>query len=196
MRLSAKAGALLMLGAGGGLALAASAAGWATLSAEDGLVAVSVTVTGSALAPLSVATGAVGLAAVPAVLAVRRWLRVVVALVVLALGLLALVQTAGVALDLAESARSWWQVEVGAVARSAEVSVTPWPWAGLLGLSLVVAGSAIVLARGSRWSGLSSRYDGPRPADPAGAVGASGEADTWQALDRGEDPTAPDDRRP
>jgi len=190
---SAKSGALVLLGAGGAVALAASASVWAGVSAEDGLVGVSVEVTGGALAPLSSATGVVGLAAIPAVLAVRRVLRVVVAVLVLGLGLVALAQTVAVAVDLADAARAWWRVDVGALAGSAEVSATAWPYAAILGLTSVVAGSAVVLARGSGWGGLSSRYDAPRPGDAARARAV--EADTWQALDRGEDPTDDDGPR-
>lgn len=189
-RPSAKAAALLALAVGGGLTLVSASSRWATLSAEDGLVGASVSVTGSALAPLSVAVGVVALAAVPAVLAVRALLRAVVAGVVALLGVVAFVQVAAVAADLAATAREWWQVEVGALARSAQVEVTAWPYATLVGLLVVVAGAGLVLVRGSRWSGLSGRYDAPAAADGSRPrPTASPDVDPWQALDRGDDPT-------
>jgi uncharacterized membrane protein (TIGR02234 family) len=196
-RVSAKAGALLLLGAGGGIALLASSASWAVLSADDGLAGASASATGAALAPLSVAIGVVGLAAVPAVLAVRRWLRMVVATIVLALGVASIVQVVSVALDVATSARTWWLVEVGALAQTADVTVTAWPSVALLGSGLVVVGAGLVLARGSGWRGLSSRYDAPTTA-PGNARhgGATSDVDAWQALDRGDDPTEADDTRP
>jgi uncharacterized membrane protein (TIGR02234 family) len=194
---SAKAGALLLLGAGGGIALLASSASWAVLSADDGLAGASAAATGAALAPLSVALGVVGLAAVPAVLALRRWLRMVVATIVLALGVATIVQVVSVALDVATSARTWWLVEVGALAQTADVTVTAWPSVALLGSGLVVVGAGLVLARGSGWRGLSSRYDAPTTA-PGNARhgGATSDVDAWQALDRGDDPTEADDTRP
>lgn len=196
-RVSAKAAALLLLGAGGGIALLASSASWATLSADDGLAGASATATGAALAPLSVALGVVGLAAVPAVLAVRRWLRMVVAAIVLALGVATIVQVVGVALDLTSSARTWWQVEVDALAQTADVAVTAWPAVALLGSGLVVVGAGLVLVRGSAWRGLSSRYDAPAAAPgDARHAGAASDVDAWQALDRGDDPTEADDTRP
>lgn len=196
-RLSAKAGALLLLAAGGGLTLLAASSSWARLSAEDGLVGVSATVTGSGMAPLCVAAGVVSLAAVPAVLAVRRWLRAVVAVVVVALAVAALVQVAGSATDVGRAAREWWAVEVGALAETAVVVPTPWPFVAVVSLSLTVAGGALVLLRGRQWRGLSSRYDAPaRSFGGRAQAGASGDADTWQALDRGEDPTEADEASP
>lgn len=192
-RLSAKAGALALLAAGGAAALLAASSPWAQLSAEDGLVGTSVTVNGAALAPLTLAVGVVGLAAVPAVLAVRRWLRAVVAMVVVGLGLAALVQALGVAADVEAAARSWWAVEVGALARGADVSATAWPYVSVASLAVVVAGGALVLVRGSRWAGLSSRYDAPTGGQvvPGRTSSEAGtwDADAWKALDRGEDPT-------
>jgi uncharacterized membrane protein (TIGR02234 family) len=167
---------------------------WATVGADDGLVGVQVTVTGSALAPLAVAAGVVAMASVAALLAVRRWLRLVVAAVVGLLALGAMAQAVAVVVATDERARDWWRIEVGALADEAEVTTTAWPVVTVLGLALVVAGSVLVLARGSGWSGLSSRYDAPgsvRTAPPTGSDDAP-DPDLWQALDRGEDPTRDD----
>lgn len=189
-RVSARAGALLLMAAGGGLSLLAASSRWASLSAEDGLVGASAAVTGAQLAPLCVAAGVVGLAAVPAALAVRGWLRRVVAAVVTALGLVAVAQVVRVGADVDGAARAWWAVEVGALAQTAAVAPTAWPVVAAVGLALVVAGGGLVLARGSRWGGLSSRYEAPGTSASRRASGS--EADTWQALDRGEDPTDAD----
>jgi uncharacterized membrane protein (TIGR02234 family) len=139
----------------------------------------------------------VGLAAVVAVLAVRSWLRRLVAVVVLVLAGLALVQVGVVASDLAEAARDWWRVDVAALADSASADTTPWWAVCAAGLALVVAGAVVVLVAGGRWSGLSSRYERPGvpPAAPASPTSPS-EAEVWQALDRGEDPTASDEPPP
>jgi hypothetical protein len=56
------------------------------------------------------------------------------------------------------------------------------------GVLLALSGALLAL-RGPRWSALSARYEAPaaraaeRPTGP-------GDAGTWDALDRGEDPTA------
>lgn len=195
-QVSSKAAALLLLTVGGGLTLLAATAPWAELRADDGLAGASATVTGSAVAPLSVAAGAVGLAAVVAVLAVRGWLRRLVGVVVVALSALALAQVVGVLGDTADVARRWWAVEVATLAASADVEPTVWAGVTAAGLVLLLAAGVLVLVRGGSWAGLSSRYDVPG-SPPARAPGAGpvSQADSWQALDRGEDPTAPDDTR-
>ena len=56
----------------------------------------------------------------------------------------------------------------------------------LVGGALLASGGALVAARGRRWAGLGSSYEVPaaRPERPAG------DKDVWDALDRGDDPTA------
>jgi len=66
------------------------------------------------------------------------------------------------------------------------VSLTGWPFVALLGALLLLVAGLVTTVRGPGWSALSQRYDAPaakpRPRDPAVAA--------WDALDRGEDPTA------
>jgi uncharacterized membrane protein (TIGR02234 family) len=67
------------------------------------------------------------------------------------------------------------------------VSVDPWWVLAVLGGLLLLASGLLLAVRGPGWSGLSSRYETPaarRVTAPAGDAG------TWDALDRGEDPTA------
>lgn len=186
--------ALLLLALGGALAVLGATQTWVLLLAEGALSVDEVAVTGAAVAPLTTAAGLVGLAAVVAVLAVRSWLRSLVALVVLVLAGLALVQVVTAASDLAATARDWWRVEVAGLADSASAQTTSWWVVCVAGLLLVMAGAVVVLVAGRRWSGLSSRYERPgsRASAPASQAAAS-EADVWQALDRGEDPTATDE---
>ncbi len=64
------------------------------------------------------------------------------------------------------------------------VGVAPPRWAALAGGALVGLGGALVVVRARRWPQPRSRYDDsrrPREATPR---------DAWDALDRGEDPTA------
>ena len=185
--------------------MAASGQPWVRLEADDSLAVTEVSVSGSSLAPLTTAAGLVAVASVLAVLAVRGWLRRLVALVVLALSAAALVQTLTVAADQTGQARRWWRVEVGELADTAQATGTGWVAVAVFGLLATMAGAVLVLLRGSTWPGLSTRYDSPHgpsrgspdrlgPAPGPSDVGAATtQADAWQALDRGEDPTAADD---
>ncbi len=112
------------------------------------------------------ALGLVGLAGAVALVATRRWGRVVVGVLVLACGV-------GV---------------VVAVGR-ARVPSGAWGWASLtiLGGVVLAASGALVTVRGRRWEALSSSYETPaaRAEEPPAT-----DKGVWDALDRGEDPTA------
>jgi uncharacterized membrane protein (TIGR02234 family) len=185
---------LVLLGAGGALALLATTRPWVSLQADDALTEISVDVTGAAVAPLSIAVAVVAVAAVVAVPAVRGWLRRGVGIVVLVLAVAAFAGVVGVLADLTARARAWWAVEVGGVADTAQAAVTPvWPILTIAGLLVLAAGASIVVVRGGQWSGLSARYE--RSGQPRPRIAGSAAAldqDPWQALDRGEDPTTPD----
>ncbi|HEV2088276.1 MAG TPA: Trp biosynthesis-associated membrane protein, partial [Cryptosporangiaceae bacterium] len=62
-----------------------------------------------------------------------------------------------------------------------------WPVLGLLGGLLVAGAGGLGLARGRRWARMGGRYDSPaaRPSVPSRDA-----AGVWDALDRGDDPTA------
>ncbi|MDP9101658.1 MAG: Trp biosynthesis-associated membrane protein, partial [Actinomycetota bacterium] len=73
-----------------------------------------------------------------------------------------------------------------------------WPTVALAGgLAVGLAGVAVA-AYGRGWEGLSSRYDSPASSTTASAASGGVPSVTapalWDALDRGEDPTA--ERRP
>lgn len=119
----------------------------------------------TAARPLSV----VGLAGVLAVAATRRWGRLLVGLVLLGAG-------TGAALDVVD------------VLRGGDLPLTSagWAWLALAGCVLLVLGGLLVAVRGHRWSGLSASYEPPGAA-PEPPVTDKG---VWDALDRGDDPTA------
>ncbi len=189
-RLTSRGPALALLAVGGALALASSVQAWARLEAADALGEISVTVSGAALVPLVPAAAVVGLAAVLAVPSVRGWVRRAVGAVVLGLGMVAVFATATTLMDVSARAQRWWRVDVGAVAETASVDVSWWwPSLTLVGLGTMVVGAGVVLVRGGRWSGLSARYE--RPSRPSGSETPASDTEAWQALDRGEDPTAP-----
>ncbi|MFG1701916.1 Trp biosynthesis-associated membrane protein [Nonomuraea sp. M3C6] len=61
-----------------------------------------------------------------------------------------------------------------------------WPAVAAVGAVLMIAGGVVAILRGSRWAGMSARYD--RGADKAGTQ-ARDDKSLWEALDRGDDPT-------
>jgi uncharacterized membrane protein (TIGR02234 family) len=178
--------ALGCLAAGGGLTLVAATATWSQATvAPAGLPAVTVTLTGSELAPALPALGLLALAGVVGVLATRGVARRAAG-ALLALAGVGLVLTAG---DVGRSGRSAAQGPLADRLGVSEVDPTSftasawWAVAVLAGL-LVAVGGILTAVHGGRWSTMSRRYDAP--AAPARAVTP---ADAWTALDHGVDPT-------
>jgi uncharacterized membrane protein (TIGR02234 family) len=72
-----------------------------------------------------------------------------------------------------------------------------WPVLSLLAALLVVAAGILVAVRGARWTSMSARYESPAvqtDPDELAVQRARTEAAWWNALDRGDDPTARDPR--
>lgn len=150
-----------------GSVLAAFAAGrtWSTRVLDHGpaLPLEHVSRTGQQVSPGLRPLALVGLAAVLALIATRGWSRRVVGLLVLGSGV-------GIT----------WLV-------TAEARVAVWPGVALAGGLLLATGGLLALLRGHRWGGLSDAYR--TPAARAEQVPATDKG-VWDALDRGEDPTA------
>ena len=125
------------------------------------------TVAGSELAMAARPLGYVGLAAVVALAATRRGGRVLVGLVVLGAGV-------GVVLDVADE-----------LSREHLTSVR-WPWVAVAGGVVLALAGLLVVVRGRRWPALGRAYDAPS----AAAAQPVGDKAVWDALDRGDDPTA------
>lgn len=124
--------------------------------------------TGTEMAPWLPALGAVGLAGAGALLATRGRLRTIVG------GLLAL---AG--FGIAGAVIETLQHDIGA----------GWPVLTLVAAVVVVLAGGVAIKFSETWPEMSARYE--RPA--AGGAGTSAKAPQtalWDALDRGEDPTA------
>lgn len=153
------AGLALLVGAGL-LALVASGATWQEIPTRSPLPVPPEAVSGARVAPQVRAAALVALAASLAVLATGRRGRLVVGALVAATGVAAAVGAAG----------------------AVETATTPWPQVALgSALLLVVAGSSVAV-RGGRWPTMGSRYQPPERR-------AESTRSTWDALDRGEDPT-------
>ncbi|WBB82244.1 Trp biosynthesis-associated membrane protein [Micromonospora sp. WMMD882] len=128
---------------------------------------------GAALLPWLPALGVVALAGAGAVLATRGRLRRALGALILLLGVAV---TAGGGYGLT-------------AAFDGEVS-RQWPASCLLGGVLTAVGGAWVGWRGQRWPAMGARYERPVAAPPRAGTPARGATDAWDALDRGEDPTA------
>jgi uncharacterized BrkB/YihY/UPF0761 family membrane protein len=168
--------ALLCLAAGGALGLVASARTWGEAAVHDGLVTTTVQVSGRELVPLGPAVALLALAAVVAVPATRRTGRRLVGAVLATAGLVTAGWAAVVTTDLTVQTAPAWAV-VGTAA------------------ALLIAGTGLaVLIRGAGWPALGRRYerraarlDPPAAGDPSDLRAGR---ETWDAMDRGEDPTS------
>jgi uncharacterized membrane protein (TIGR02234 family) len=140
-------------------------------------------VAGRALAPAVPAVGLVGLATVAALAATRgAWRRPVGGVLFIAGLAAALVSGFAATADEAAVLARAADTRTGTVGTVALVR-TPWPAAAVAGGLLLTAAGAFAVVRGARWPGLGGRHDRmTRPPDP--------QWDLWDALDRGEDPTA------
>ena len=156
--------ALLLCLVGSVLTLLAAGRTWSTRVVDHGSTLPLETIrrTGQQLEPGLRPLALVGLAAVVALLASRRWGRVVVGLTVAGCG------AAIAALALPHGPGTWPFLTAGG------------------GLLLLAAG-ALTAARGHRWAGLSDAYRTPAARAAEAPVTDKG---VWDALDRGEDPTA------
>ena len=184
--MTGRRGALLALAlviVGGLLVVLAAGREWgrATLSAATG-TPVHVSVTGrqvsGALSPLGVAALALSLA----VVAARPLLRRVVAVLIVVVGAAAVAVAVNARGDVGHAlARRAFGVQVSAV----HVTPSVWSVVAVVGGVVAAAGGIATLLVARRWSGLGTRYEPPGSRRPVDVT-----ATAWDALDRGEDPTA------
>ena len=150
-----------------------------------------VAVAGTDLAPGLRALGLVGFAGVLALAASRGRGRLLVGLVLLLTGVGALAVTARLlAAGLGELALGTTAVRDAGPADGAGADPTLWPYVTALGGLLLALAGLLVMLRGPRWAGLGRRYDAPTAAPAPEPAAPVAERDLWEALDRGEDPTA------
>ena len=181
---------VLLLAASAGVLLAYGAS-WATVAVPvfaggvDAGPGRDVVLTGRDLAPLGAAMGWVGLAAVAALLATRTWgRRVTGAIVVVAGGSAGVIAvTFGLTEVASGGSGAFIEAALGTGNQPTDVATSGW-WAAaaIAGLVMVACGMAAVIA-GPSWPKLGARYSRGTPS------GAPSAAATWDALDRGEDPT-------
>jgi uncharacterized membrane protein (TIGR02234 family) len=186
--------ALLLIAIGAAVLLLSTMRPWWTVTVTSaGTPATTEVVDGRHAASATVGLAVLGLAGIAGVLATKGlWRRLVGAIVALA----------GLAAALAAQSatgKGGWQ---GAVSVSASPTITltathsAWPYVALAAAVLMLIGGALVAAFGGRWPGWSSRYDAPSAASGTTAATEPTAHDLWDALDRGEDPTASPDVPP
>lgn len=164
------------------LLLFATGRTWLTVRlTAPGLPAVVREGTGRTVAPGSFAFALAGLAGSFGVLATRRVLRVVVAVIVAACGIGGAV-TAWLGAHAATGLLGPSERVRGSVMH---VEHTAWPWVAVAAAVVLAACGVVAAVRGRSWPGMGAKYDAPRQARRREA-----EPDMWRALDRGEDPTA------
>jgi uncharacterized membrane protein (TIGR02234 family) len=185
--------AVLLALLGGGLVLAVAGRTWAEGTALVHGSHLAVEVTGNTVNKATTAFALLGIAGGLAVLATRAFGRMVVG----ALVVLAGVGVVGFAIDGASDTGAIDAAAAGKAAvegvRAVDVTHAVWPWFAAVGGVAIVLAGLLVLVRGRRWPGMSNRYEAPtgkgrtHPAAPRRA--GVGNAELWNALDRGEDPT-------
>ncbi len=199
---SSRSLALLLCLAGAALLLAGASGQWAS-ARITGLAPLpdrDVVVRGADLVGGLRALGVVALAGVPALLAARRRGRQAVGVLLLAAGVAAVALTGRVLADLSERVyvSDAWSDSAGPLppgdgfvllAAPTSVDGTAWPYAVLVAGLLVAVAGLLAVVRGASWEALGARYEPPAAAGTAPAPAPEGDKHTWEALDRGEDPT-------
>ncbi len=179
--------ALLLLAGGAALALWAGGQAWAAAVVHrPGIVTAQLlALSGSDVAGAAGALGYAVLSATAVVLITRRRVRALTGVVAAVLGALIVVTSALGVADVAGTVAVTASLASGS--GSVDTTVHGWWVVSLAGGALALVGGALTAWRGSGWPAMGARYDGPQPArgrperPPASA---------WEALDRGEDPTA------
>ena len=149
-----------------------------------------IAVPGTQAAPATTALGVLGLAAAALMLAASgRWRQAVGGLVLLA-GVLGAVA----ALRSGHGAYAYVQAHPAAGGATTGIGGdrTGWPFVAAFGAALMALGGGLALLRGRSWPGWSNRYDrgAAATASPAADRRDQTAHELWDALDRGEDPTA------
>lgn len=178
--------------AGSALVLLAVRQAWVSYPVDNGLTIrdVRAGVRGTSVAGAAQALSLVGFAGVVAIAATRRRGRVVVGALVALAGALVVADLVsllvrGLGHELATAGcRGLCLIPKG---RYDAEPTWAWPVLALLGGLVMSAGGALVAVRGARWSALSSSYEVPAARETAPAPT---DKSTWDALDRGDDPTA------
>lgn len=175
---------LFLIAVSSGLVLFASARTWVTVAyVEQGFPSVTMNFSGRQLDPLSAALGVAGLAGVLGIVSVRGNVRRFFGVLESLLGV-------GVFVSSFSASRVQGNAEVvgrlvaerlGRTVDAFHVTLSVWPQISMGTALVLVFGGGLVAVKAPRGTGMSQRYErAPEEKDLT----------TWQALDRGIDPTA------
>ncbi|HLV05499.1 Trp biosynthesis-associated membrane protein [uncultured Georgenia sp.] len=181
--------AVLVLGA---LGVGASALPWASVTVPTVLGQSTVSASGSEMQPVTTAASVAVLAAGLAVSLGGRWVVRVGAAAVALLGLLLAVTTVGFLRDPVPPLRGVAAQATGVAEITGAPSLTVWPYlTAALGVAVAVAG---VLATRITTTPAGRRFEraGGAPSAQTAPDARVQAMDDWDALGRGEDPSAPD----
>ena len=178
--------AAIVCALGAALVLLAVGRGWASaaVTLPPPLPSRSVTLSGGDLAPAVNGLGLAGLAGLAGIIATRGIARVVVGVLIVAIG------AGTVASSVGATGSGRVLAELGGrmslTGATTQVQATSWWLAAVAGGVLLAVAGAYTIVRGRRWPGMSSRYDAPgtavkRPEPTTGNL--------WDSLDSGADPT-------
>lgn len=184
--------AVLVLGV---LLLATAAASWAHGEVATVLGAQEVSVSGSSAAPgVSAAALVVGAAALAAAIG-RRVGAVLAGIALIGAAVLVGVSVAGFLADPAAPLEAAAGQVSGVPELTGEATTTLWPYVTLVVALAVAAAGVVTLVAGGRWQSAGRRFERPAAAAPRSAASAATDErdramDDWDALGRGEDPSA------
>ncbi len=173
-----------------GLTAAVTVPTWFTTTGTTALQGtVTVEVTGSQAAPAVLAAAVAILAAVAAVGLVGRAGRWVVAVVVVACGLLVAAASLGVTADPVAAVTPVVAAKTGVGTPAGPVVTSVWPWVAV-GVGVLDAVAGVWFVRVSRaWSGPSRRHESAPVGTAAPSAAEPDERSDWDALSRGDDPS-------
>jgi uncharacterized membrane protein (TIGR02234 family) len=178
---------------GAALVLVASGRAWVHFSVvQPPLPAVHGVATGHRVAGALTSLGLVVLAAAVALIATRQLSRQLAGVLVIAVGALTLVLGLRVVTDPRGSIAGVVTTATGRVgAHASNVSVSAWPWVAFVGGLVAALVGVLTVLRGRRWPAMGRRYDAATATAPASSRPVPrDETSMWDALDRGDDPTA------
>jgi hypothetical protein len=182
-RLTSKRMVLILVLGAAAVILVSGSREWVRGSVDDAVLGASALHgRGADIAPGAMAAALVGLASAVAAATSGRVVRVVAACSAL---LAAILGGAVVISVLADPGGALGSLAATGTGRSgtlvADGRVSGWAWLAFAAMLVMGAGGVGALAGGSRWRGLSSRYDSGEP--------GPGHGSDWDQLSRGEDPT-------
>jgi uncharacterized membrane protein (TIGR02234 family) len=183
---SSPVAAVIACAVGGLLVLLASGRQWAHATLRDvtGAGQTPLSATGHVVAPALPALGLALLALAAAILASKRLMRRVVGVVIVFVA----AATVGVSVTARGDVSSALEHrEVGVQGLAVHASANGWWVLAAIGGAIAVVAGVLAVLRADQWSSLGAKYDAPT-APPAPTKDPAAVA--WDALDRGEDPTA------